>query len=63
MVKVVKRENESIDETVKRFSRKVQKEGITKIVREKMYYTKPSKRRREKMSKARRRLQKKQRRY
>jgi small subunit ribosomal protein S21 len=63
MVKVVKRDNESIDETVKRFSRKVQKEGITKIVREKMYYTKPSKRRREKMSKARRRLQKKQRRY
>jgi small subunit ribosomal protein S21 len=36
------RKGESIDRAIKRFSRKVKKEGIIDAYREKMYYEKPS---------------------
>ena len=36
------KKGESIDRAIKRFSRKVKKEGIIDAYREKMYYEKPS---------------------
>ena len=36
------KKGESIDKAIKRFSRKVKKEGIIDAYREKMYYEKPS---------------------
>jgi len=41
-VKVVRRENESIEKLLRRFVKKVKKEGILEEYREKMYYEKPS---------------------
>tara|TARA_R100000008_G_scaffold6745_1_gene3739 strand:- start:1180 stop:1404 length:225 start_codon:yes stop_codon:yes gene_type:complete len=36
------KKGESIDRAIKRFSRKVKKEGIIEAYKEKMYYEKPS---------------------
>jgi small subunit ribosomal protein S21 len=47
---VVRRRGETDDELLKRFRKKFSKSGLTKEIREKMYYEKPSdKRRRKKM--------------
>ena len=48
------RRDENIERAIKRFSKKVKKEGILDIVRDKMYYEKPStiKRREKKRRKA-----------
>ena len=45
-VKVEARRNESGERLIKRFSRKVKKEGIIDEVRERRFYVKPSKTRR-----------------
>ena len=39
---VVRKENESIERMLKRFVKKVKKEGIMEELREKSYYKKPS---------------------
>ena len=41
-VEVVRKENESIERMLKRFVKKVKKEGIMEELREKTYYKKPS---------------------
>lgn len=47
---VVRRKGESSEDLIKRFRKKFSKSGITKELREKMYYEKPSdKKRRKKM--------------
>ena len=53
-VQIKPKDRESIERTVKRFSRKVKKEGILEDVRSRRYYEKPSakKRRLEKKRKA-----------
>jgi|TARA_R110000824_G_scaffold181468_3_gene362282 small subunit ribosomal protein S21 len=45
-VKVSLRRNETIEKMIKRFSKKVRNEGIIDEVRERMYYEKPSAKRR-----------------
>jgi len=45
-VEVFARRNEDTERLIKRFSRKVRKEGIMEEVRERMYYEKPSDKRR-----------------
>ena len=54
-VKVYARKNEPPENLIKRFMRKVRKEGIMEEVRERMFYEKPSdlKRRKTKISKKR----------
>tara|TARA_Y100000593_G_scaffold91348_1_gene179906 strand:+ start:1294 stop:1515 length:222 start_codon:yes stop_codon:yes gene_type:complete len=41
-VEVVRKENESIERMLKRFMKKVKKEGIMEELRERAYYKKPS---------------------
>jgi small subunit ribosomal protein S21 len=49
-VKVSLRRNETIEKMIKRFSKKVRNEGIRDEIRERMYYEKPStKKRRERI--------------
>lgn len=62
MVKVFVRHNEPIEDAIRKFKKKVEKAGISKKVKEKMYYTKPSQKKREAIAKAKRKLAKKQRR-
>tara|TARA_R100000808_G_C2145227_1_gene153051 strand:- start:2144 stop:2347 length:204 start_codon:yes stop_codon:yes gene_type:complete len=45
-VQVTARPNESVERLIKRFSKKVRNEGIIEDVKNKMYYEKPSARRR-----------------
>ncbi|MBU1076668.1 MAG: 30S ribosomal protein S21 [Spirochaetes bacterium] len=61
MVTVYIRNKESLEDALKRFSKLVEKEGITTKVKENMFYTKPSKVRRDKVAKAKRKLEKKRR--
>jgi len=61
MVTVYVGENESLDEALRRFNKLVEREGITAKVKENMYNTKPSKIRREKLLKAKRKMEKKRR--
>lgn len=55
---VVKREGESDDDLVKRFRKKFSKSGLAKELRERMYYEKPSDRRRRKKAQSIRNIQK-----
>jgi small subunit ribosomal protein S21 len=60
---VTPKKNESQEKMIRRFTKKVKKEGILEEVRERSYYTKPSqKRRKQKMEKAKtlRRLREKE---
>jgi len=41
-VEVYPRKNEAIERTLRRFTKKIKKEGILDKVREKLYYEKPS---------------------
>lgn len=62
-VVVTPRKNETPEKMIRRFIKKVKKEGIIEEVRERSYYTKPSqKRRKQKMEKAKtlRRLREKE---
>ncbi len=61
MVTVYVQERESLDEALKRFNKLVEKEGITTKIKEHMFYIKPSKLRRDRINKARRKLEKKRR--
>ena len=45
-VKVALRKNETVERMIKRFSKKVRTEGIMEEVRERMFYEKPSAKRR-----------------
>ena len=54
MAKVIRRENESVDELIKRFSRKFVEDGTLKELRDREYYkSKGQKRREQKMEEAR----------
>lgn len=55
MIKVRPRGNESIQQMLKRFKRLCQREGLTRDMKRKSYYEKPSERRRRKVRKAQRR--------
>ena len=48
MTEVIASENETIDSLVKRFNRKVQAEGILTEARRRIYYEKPSVKRKKK---------------
>lgn len=61
MVTVYVHQKESLEDALKRFSKMVEKEGITTKVKENMFYTKPSKARRDKIAKAKRKQEKKRR--
>lgn len=61
MVKVYVRDNESVEDALRRFNKMIEKEGITAKVKENMYYVKPSKAKREKMNKIKRKIEKKKR--
>lgn len=57
MVEVKVREGERLEDALKRFKKEVEKEGILKIAREKMYYKSPSVIKKEKMAQIKRRLE------
>lgn len=61
MVTVYIKDKESIDDAIRRFNKMIEKEGITAKLKENMYYTKPSKARRERMNKIKRKIEKKKR--
>ena len=57
MIIIKVKENESIDRALRRYKKKFEKTGVLKEVRHRMYYTKPSVAKREKMKRAKRREQ------
>ena len=57
-VEITPRKNESPERMIRRFTKKVKKEGILEAVRERSYYVKPSERRRRKRRERARVLQK-----
>jgi len=59
-VKVERKEGENIERLIRRFVKRVKKEGILEEYREKMYYEKPSTKRRRIKSAQRRAAQRKQ---
>ncbi len=64
MAKVIVRKNEAPEKAMKRFKRKVEREGIMRDIKKKRYYKKPSVRKKEKSKaaeKRRRKLQKRRR--
>ena len=54
MPKTVVRENETLDETLRRFKRQVNKAGVLSETRKRQYYVKPGLRRKLKAEQARR---------
>ena len=56
MIEVTVRDNESLDHALKRFRRKVRKEGLMEEIRSQMHYEKPSDKRRRKARLSARRL-------
>ena len=64
MAKVIVRKNAAPEKAMKRFKRKVEREGIMRDIKKKRYYKKPSVRKKEKSKaaeKRRRKLQKRRR--
>ena len=55
MPKVQIGENEPLDKALKRLKKKIEREGILKILRARKHYEKPSEKRRRKMRAARKR--------
>jgi len=51
---VVRKKNESVEDLLKRFRKKYSKSGIAKELRDRMYFEKPSKKRRRKRAQAQR---------
>ena len=51
MIKVKARGNESIEQMLKRFKKMCEKEGLTKDIKRKSYFEKPSERRRRRLRK------------
>ena len=62
MAKVTVRNNESPERAMKRFKRKIEREGIMKDIKKKKYYRKPSVRKKEKQKAAEKRRRKLERR-
>ena len=52
MIKVKARRNESVEQMIRRFKKMCEKEGLTKDIKRKSYYEKPSERRRRRMRKS-----------
>jgi len=52
MIKVKSRGNESVEQMLKRFKKMCEKEGLTKDIKRKSYYEKPSEQRRRRNRKA-----------
>lgn len=52
MLKVKSRGNESIEQMLKRFKKMCEKEGLTKDIKRKSYYEKPSERQRRRLRKS-----------
>jgi small subunit ribosomal protein S21 len=57
MVEVKVREGEPLEEALKRFKKEVEKEGILKLAREKMFYKAPSVIKKERMAQLKRKLE------
>jgi small subunit ribosomal protein S21 len=57
MIKVKARGNESVDQMVKRFKKMCEKEGLTKDMKRRSYYEKPSERKRRRIRKSIKRTQ------
>ena len=57
-VKVALRKNETVERMIKRFSKKVRTEGIMEEARERMFYEKPSTKRRKARNRRRKELAK-----
>ena len=55
MIKVKARSNESVEQMIRRFKKMCEKEGLTKDIKRKSHYEKPSERRRRRMRKSVRR--------
>jgi len=62
VAEVVIQENESLENALRRFKRKVQQEDIIKEIKKHSFYMKPGEKRRAKEALSRKRLRKKQRR-
>ena len=62
MAEVIIQENESLENALRRFKRKVQQEDIIKEIKKHSFYMKPGEKRRTKAAHSRKRLRKKQRR-
>ncbi len=60
MVKVRPRGNESIQQMLKRFKRLCQREGLTRDMKRRSYYEKPSERKRRQLRKSLRKIEKEQ---
>jgi len=58
MVKVTVRKNESPEKAMRRFKRKVEREGIMRDIKKKRHYRKPSVRKKEKIKAAQKRRRK-----
>ena len=58
MAQVTVRKGEDINKAIRRFKRKVEREGIMKELKKKRYYLKPSERRKEKREAAAKRRRK-----
>jgi small subunit ribosomal protein S21 len=56
MIKVKSRDNESVDQLLRRFKKLCEKEGLTRDIKRTSYYEKPSEKKRRKERKAVKRL-------
>lgn len=56
MAKVIRREDETVDQLIKRFSKKFLEEGTLKDIREKEYYKSKGQKRREKKKESERNI-------
>jgi small subunit ribosomal protein S21 len=56
MAEITVRDGENLEKAIRRFNRKVDEEHILKEFRDRQYYVKPSKKRREKVKAARRKM-------
>ncbi|MDX2197482.1 MAG: 30S ribosomal protein S21 [Phycisphaerae bacterium] len=58
MIRVKVRSNESVEQMVRRFKKLCEKEGLVRDIKRTSYYEKPSERRRRKVRKSMKRIQK-----
>ena len=58
MAKIVLRENEPLEKALRRFKRKIEREGILRQLKERKHYEKPSVRKKRKRMEARRKKRK-----
>jgi small subunit ribosomal protein S21 len=56
MIRVKVRNNESVEQMVRRFKKLCEKEGLTRDIKRNSYYEKPSERRRRKVRKSMKRI-------